>query len=95
MPACRVDPVAGITSAGYLGDGIIPLAVDNLSCELPKDASTFFSYRFKPFVPCLLSADYNSSLEASNLPEEIKKAVIVYSGELIPYYEYLESYLEK
>ena len=95
MPAYQVDPVTGTTCDGHLGDGIVLLAVDNPPCELPNDASTFFSNQFKPFVPSLLKADYNSSLETSGLPEEIKKAVIVYNGELTPDYEYLRDHLEK
>ena len=93
MPAYRVNPAAGTTSDGHLGDGIVLLAVDNLPCELPNDSSTFFSNQLKPFVPGLLKADYDSSLESSGLPEEIKKAVIVYNGKLTPNYEYLKAYL--
>jgi alpha-aminoadipic semialdehyde synthase len=89
MPAYRVDPIAGTTADGHLGDGIVLLAVDNLPCELPNDSSTFFSNQLRPFVPGMLTADYTSSLETSGLPEEIKKAVIVYNGELTPDYEYL------
>ena len=58
MPAYRVDPAAGTTQDGHLGEGIVLLAVDNLPCELPQDASTFFSNQLKPFVPGLLTADY-------------------------------------
>jgi hypothetical protein len=36
-----------------------------------------------------LSADYGSSLDASGLPPEVKKAVIVYNGQLTRDYEYL------
>ena len=93
MPAYRVDPAAGTTSDGHLGDGIVLLAVDNLPCELPNDASTFFSNQLRPFVPGLLTADYNSSLETSGLPEEMKKATIVYNGKLTPNYEYLKDHL--
>ena len=95
MPAYRVDPLAGTTQDGHLGDGIVLLAVDNLPCELPNDASTFFSKQLAPFVPGLLAADYGSSLETSGLPPEIQKAVIVYNGELTPAYEYLKAYLDE
>ena len=95
MPAYRVDPVAGTTSDGHLGEGIVLLAVDNLPCELPNDSSSFFSSQLKPFVPGLLNADYDSTLEASGLPPEIQKAVIVYNGRLTPDYEYLNAYLAK
>jgi alpha-aminoadipic semialdehyde synthase len=93
MPAYRVDPVAGTTSDGHLGDGIVLLAVDNLPCELPNDASTFFSNQLKPFIADLLRADYASSLDESGLPPEIKKAVIVYNGSLTKEFTYLENHL--
>ncbi len=93
MPAYRVDPVTKTISDGHIGDGIVMLSVDNLPCELPNDASTFFSNQLEPFVPSLLKADYESSLDASGLPPEIKKAVIVYNGKLTPTYEYLNKHL--
>jgi alpha-aminoadipic semialdehyde synthase len=93
MPAYRVDPAAGTIEDGHLGEGIVLLAVDNLPCELPKDSSSFFSNQFRPFVRGLLSADYDSSLDASGLPPEVKRAVIVYKGQLTRDYEYLNSYL--
>jgi alpha-aminoadipic semialdehyde synthase len=93
MPAYRVDPTAGTIEDGHLGEGIVLLAVDNLPCELPQDSSSFFSNRFRPFVPGLLAADYNSSLDASGLPPEVKRAIIVYNGRLTGDYEYLHRYL--
>jgi alpha-aminoadipic semialdehyde synthase len=95
MPAYRVDPVEGTTHDGHLGEGIVLLAVDNLPCELPNDSSSFFSNQLKPFVPGLLNADYGSSLEASGLPPEIQRAVIVYNGRLTKNYEYLNDHLGK
>ena len=93
MPAYRVDPVAGTTQDGHLGEGIVLLAVDNLPCELPNDSSSFFSNQLAPFVPALLKADYESSLPDSGLPPEIQKAVIVYNGRLTKDYEYLNTHL--
>jgi alpha-aminoadipic semialdehyde synthase len=94
-PAYRVDPKTGTVADGHLGEGIVLLAVDNLPCELPKDSSSFFSRQLTPFVPGLLSADYDRSLEASGLPPEIQKAVIVYNGRLTGNYEYLNRYLNR
>jgi alpha-aminoadipic semialdehyde synthase len=93
MPAYRVDPAAGTIADGHLGEGIVLLAVDNLPCELPRDSSSFFSNQLKPFVPGLLSADYHSSLDTSGLPSEVKRAVIVYNGQLTRDYDYLNRYL--
>ncbi|MGD8368595.1 MAG: bifunctional lysine ketoglutarate reductase /saccharopine dehydrogenase family protein [Desulfobacterales bacterium] len=92
-PAYRIDPKTGAVSDGHLGDGIVLLAVDNLPCELPKDSSLFFSRQLKPLVPAMLSADYDRPLDASGLPPEIKKAVIVYKGRLTEDYQYLDRYL--
>jgi alpha-aminoadipic semialdehyde synthase len=93
-PAYRIDPKTGAIEDGHLGEGIVLLAVDNLPCELPKDSSSFFSSQLRPFVPGLLSADYDSSLDASGLPPEVKRAVIVYNGQLTRDYEYLKRYLK-
>ncbi len=94
MPAYLCDPMTRTTTDGHLGDGIVLLAVDNLPCELPNDASSFFSNQLKPLVPNLLQADYDRTLETSGLCPEIQKAVIVYNGRLTKDYEYLNVHLE-
>ncbi|SLM32468.1 Lysine-ketoglutarate reductase saccharopine dehydrogenase bifunctional enzyme, putative (fragment) [Desulfamplus magnetovallimortis] len=93
MPAYLVDPLNQKITDGHKGDGIVVLAVDNLPCELPNDSSTFFSNQLTPFVASILGADYDSDLESSGLLPEIKKAVIVYKGNLTPNYKYLEKFL--
>jgi saccharopine dehydrogenase (NAD+, L-lysine-forming) len=95
MPAYRCDPLGGTTADGHLGDGIVMLAVDNLPCELPGDASTFFSHQLKPLAVSIVSAHFDRPLEDSGLCPEVQKAVIVYQGKLTPRYEYLKAYLEK
>lgn len=89
-PAYQVDPLSRKVLDGHTGDGIVVLAVDNLPCELPNDASTFFSGQLSPLVPNILGADYESTLESSGLDPEVSKAVIVYRGELTSNYRYLE-----
>jgi len=95
MPAYLCDPMTRTTTDGHLGDGIVLLAVDNLPCELPNDASSFFSNQLKPLVPNLLKADYDRTLETSGLRPEIQKAVIVYNGKLTKDYEYLNVHLKQ
>jgi alpha-aminoadipic semialdehyde synthase len=94
MPAYQVNPVTREVLDGHTGKGIVVLAVDNLPCELPQDSSTFFSGQLAPFVPNILSSDYDSTLEASGLAPEVKKAVVVYRGELTRDYQYLKQYLD-
>ena len=93
MPAYRVFPLQRSTKDGHVGEGIVLLAVDNLPAELPKDASEFFSRNLTPFVPGIMTADFNKPLEESGLPAEIKRAVIVYNGLLTADFEYLRGFL--
>jgi saccharopine dehydrogenase (NAD+, L-lysine-forming) len=92
-PAYLVDPITKRVHTGYKGAGIVMLAVDNLPAELPNDASTFFSGQLKKYVPNILKADFSSDLNRSGLHEDVKKAVIVYNGELTSAYKYLEKSL--
>jgi alpha-aminoadipic semialdehyde synthase len=94
MPAYRVNPITREVSDGHTGDGIVVLAVDNLPCELPHDSSTFFSNQLAPLVPGILKADYDRPLEKSGLSPEVRKAVIIYKGELTSDYAYLQEHLD-
>ncbi|NOZ86694.1 MAG: hypothetical protein GXP49_10565 [Deltaproteobacteria bacterium] len=78
---------------GFQGRGPVILAVDNLPCELPRDSSQHFGKSLGPFLPYLAGLDPASDLESSGLPGSIKRAVIVWKGELTGAYRYLEKYL--
>ena len=93
MPAYQVHPLTRETTDGHTGEGIVLLAVDNLPCELPHDSSTFFSNRLSPLAPSLLQADFSAGLDQSGLCPELKKAVIVYNGELTPDHAYLKKFI--
>ena len=54
-----------------------------------------FSNTLSKFVAGIVNADKSKSFEQAGFPEEIKRAVIVYNGELTPDYEYLEESLQK
>ena len=95
MPAYRVAPHEKTIHDGHIGEGIVLLAVDNLPCELPHDSSTFFSNQLRPFIPAILGADDSQPLDASGLPPEIRRAVIVYNGRLTPGFAYLAEHLKK
>ncbi len=92
-PAYRVFPTKRSVEEGYLGEGIVLLAVDNLPAELPNDSSRFFSNQLRPFVPGIITADFSKPLKSSGLPDEIKRATIVYNGQLTENFKYLEQYL--
>lgn len=93
-PAYVYNPADGSFTDGYEGEGIVNIAVDNLPAELPRDASAEFSTALTPFLPGIIEADLSKSFSECEFPEEIKKAVIVYKGELTPDYKYLEEYLK-
>ena len=78
---------------GLDGEGVCVLAVDNLPCELPRDASDQFSRSLRPFVAALALADYDVSFAELNLPDEIRRAVVTHRGELTPAYRYLDKAL--
>ncbi|MEM6453491.1 MAG: hypothetical protein AAF772_00215 [Acidobacteriota bacterium] len=78
------------TVDGVEGEGIVVLAVDNLPCELPRDASDQFSAALAPFVPALASADYRAPFAQLALPDPIRRAVVAHGGALTPDYRALE-----
>ena len=61
------------------------MAVDNLPCELPKDASIGFGQNLLTYVmPNLIGDDLNNVIE---------RATICENGKLKNSYRYLESYV--
>lgn len=92
-PVFVYDPLADKAVMGVEGNGPVIMAVDNLPCELPIESSTDFSSVLKNFIPAIARADYTVPFEECRLPAEIKRAVIVYQGELTPKYRYLEKFL--
>jgi alpha-aminoadipic semialdehyde synthase len=87
------DPRTGDTSPGVSGPGIVVMAVDNLPCELPRDASDYFSATLARFAPSLAAADFSRPLAELGLPPEMQRAVIAHRGALTPEYRYLEEHL--
>ena len=92
-PIYVYEPASGETFDGVAGNGPVVLAVDFLPCELPVDASKYFSGALSPFIPALAGADFSGKLEDSGLPPELQRAVIVYKGRLTEPYSYLQSEL--
>jgi alpha-aminoadipic semialdehyde synthase len=92
-PVFVYDPLTGLDSLGVEGRGPVVLAVDNLPCELPVDASQHFGDMLLPFVPALARCPWDEPLERLPLPPEILRAVIVHRGQLAPSYAYLEPHL--
>ncbi len=79
--------------SGVAGHGPVVLAVDNLPCELPLDASRDFGDALLPFVQAIAQADYRLPFGELMLPSPIKRAIITHRGELTPDFLYLKEHL--
>lgn len=93
-PVYVYDPDTGATTMGVAGHGPVILAVDILPSELPREASEYFADILGPFIPTIAQADYGVPFEKLDVPPEIRRAVILYHGELTPDYKYIEQYLK-
>ena len=94
-PTYVYDPENDSFVDGFDGPGVCVLAVDNLPCELPRDASMHFSRHLREMVPLLADADFGLPFEDLHLPPEIKRAVITHRGELTPDYRYLQPIVDE
>ncbi len=92
-PALTYFPETDSYQDGLLEEGVSVMAIDNLPCELSMDASEHFSSILPLYVPMIMDMDLSLSWQQSKLPEIMKRAVIVYKGELTPNFEYLKQFL--
>ncbi len=92
-PVYVYEPATGAVRLGVEGHGPVILAVDNLPCELPRDASEHFGDALFPFLAPLAAADYRAPYDRLGLPPELLGAVIAHAGELAPPFVYLEAAL--
>jgi len=86
------DPIYGYdpqteTEVDYRNDdAIVVMAVDNLPCELPKDASEGFGEMFFQYViPAFFNGDENGILERAKIAEK---------GKLTKRFAYLQDYVD-
>ncbi len=87
------NPDTGEISSGLEGKGPAILAVDNLPGEISRDSSTFFSSILRDFIPSLCNGNLEGDFNSITMRPELKKAVIVFNGQLTPAFKYLEKYL--
>jgi alpha-aminoadipic semialdehyde synthase len=79
---------------GVTKDGITVMAIDNLPCEFPKEASAEFSHVLKNYVYEIYHADFQKNFDELELSYPIKKALIVHKGKLTKDYLYINQYLQ-
>ncbi len=92
-PLYVYDPSSDQSIDGIEGHGPVMMAIDILPSEIPRESSEHFSSVLKQFVPALVNADYSLPFETLNLPRELRKAVIIYHGELTEDYDYLREFI--
>lgn len=92
-PVYVYNPLTAAVSDGWKGTGPVIMAVDNLPCELAKEASEFFSEVLTPFIPELVRANFSIPFDDLDIPGELHRAVILHQGELTPKYKHLSQYL--
>jgi hypothetical protein len=68
-------------------DNISVMAIDNLPCELPYDASAYFGQQLiHRVLPLLIQQDAEKVIE---------RATITHDGKLTHYYQYLEDFVNE
>ena len=92
-PVYTFFPQSRTIEDGLHDAGLPIMAIDNLPCELSKDASDHFSSVLSSHLPDLMTMDMKQDFEQLQLNAEIKDSIIVYRGELTPNFKYLEQYL--
>jgi len=83
-PLYGYDPISGKETSAFQNSSVTVMAVDNLPCELPRDASIDFGYALiKKVLPSLLGNDPDKIIE---------RATICKGGELAEKFQYLKDY---
>jgi alanine dehydrogenase len=93
-PVYVYEPATREAASGVEGPGLAVMAVGNLPCELPREASETFSEALVPFVPALARADLAGDLVAAGLPDPIRRSVILWRGDFAPGYRHMSEYLK-
>jgi alpha-aminoadipic semialdehyde synthase len=92
-PVYVYDPVTRAATSGFEGPGLAVMAVGNLPCELPREASETFSEALAPFIPALARANLDGDLEKAGLPDPIRRSVILWRGDFAPEFNYMNEFL--
>lgn len=93
-PIFTYHPETQTETNGFAASGISVLAVTNLPCEFPADASAAFSRNMSEFMGGITHANYQAPLlSESGLPDAIQRATILWNGEFTDKYAYMKEFL--
>ncbi len=75
--------------------GIMLPTVRCQSCSRPlqPSSSRYFGALLRPYVNALATADWSVDFDALDLPDGLKRAVVVHKGELTPRYQFVRRFL--
>jgi alpha-aminoadipic semialdehyde synthase len=94
-PSYVYDPHTRAAVSGFEGPGLAVMAVGNLPCELPREASETFSDALMPYMKQMAAVNWHSSdFSEVSLPEPIKRSVLLWRGQFTPGYEYMADFLK-
>jgi len=93
-PVFVYDPITEVVTDGIEGRGVVVMAIDNLPAEIPLESSLFFSAALKPFIPGISAANFSGDFNSCQLPDAVKKAVILYKGDFTQDYEYMKEFIK-
>ena len=86
-PLFGYDPDTGKEIDAFNKDAVTVMAVDNLPCELPRDASEDFgNHLMKDIIPLLIGGDKEGVLHNATIAEK---------GKLTAKYKYLQDYVDQ
>lgn len=95
QPVFIYNPMNQDSSFGFEGEGIAVMAVTNLPCEFPTDASELFGQHLSPLLPGIVQADLQAAtVSLSGFPPAIQEATILWKGNFTEKYAYMNAYLD-
>ncbi|KAA3599256.1 MAG: hypothetical protein DWQ06_10065 [Calditrichaeota bacterium] len=92
-PVFIFNPKNQAIDYGFEGEGLSVMAVTNLPCELPKDASELFSQQLTPYLEQIFDADFSKSFNELDMKDEVKKAMFLQNGSFTEKFKYMSEYL--
>jgi len=93
-PSFTYFPKEDVYEDGVSRLGITVMSVDNLPCEFSKESSEAFSKVLRDFINETVSTDYSKDFEDLELPEEMKRGLILHNGNFTKDYKYMKDFLK-
>ncbi|KAJ8386989.1 hypothetical protein AAFF_G00161660 [Aldrovandia affinis] len=96
-PFCMYDADQHIDHGSVEGPGILMCSIENLSAQLPIEATEYFGDRLSPYIwemgPAPLRR--HQTVGAGGIFPQVRDAVITSNGQLTPKFEYIQKLRER